>query len=170
MSDEARKRPGHQSAPVGLLLHLAFEDLLDRISLPPPVASSDLLTGVWPGRDPSRFCVIGGDPPLAGLQLSGGVVEVGPALIVCDGPGDVHVEIRAPVQVAVLHPGAALAKGMVEAVQVALDAAVVRRRRGFRRCVQCGDLLPVEMLTDLGGPEAGRVCHGCAQQHYGVVF
>lgn len=46
----------------------------------------------------------------------------------------------------------------------AASAVADERLRRFHECVDCGESNPPEWMT------SGRLCHGCAQRHHGVVF
>lgn len=147
-----------------------FQCLVERLRLPAPVGH--ITPEPWLIA-PSGDCVayaVAGDPALVALGLRGNIVCVGPARLAWDGPSRAEVVVRDPTEVGHLEPGAPLDPGLVEAVQQAVDRSVVRRRRGFRRCAHCHELLPVEMLMESDFAPNGRVCHGCAQTRYGVVF
>lgn len=98
-----------------------------------------------------------------------------PALTVVEvGPGSVTVAeagIRWATHTPVLKLGDVHAVGGfpidVEELCAAIRTAAATRRATFESCIQCGRDLPPEHTTDI---DDETICHGCATQHYGVVF
>jgi hypothetical protein len=147
-----------------------LESLADALGFPQPRSVIDLPPEPWAAErtrvHPAPY-LIAGDPPLIGLQTLSQSVLIGPVRYSWLGgvyyPWPVLQDARAvPIfleQDALLEELTRLTKQLLRS-----------RRREFRRCDHCGETLPNEQMMERGFDPGVNVCHGCAQEKYGVVF
>lgn len=137
---------------------------LDRIltaaELPDPVHVVLAPHEEW--TDPPVAFVTAGEHVLVAIAVYPDRVLVGPGRIRWDGPARPVATVRDPVEVPL---GTHIDLARAETLRQAVQTAIARRRRGFRRCRYCGWQGPVEHMN-----VEPRVCDSCASQHLGVVF
>jgi hypothetical protein len=134
--------------------------ILDAAQLPDPVRVVPAPDGEW--SDPPLVLITAGEHVLVGIAVYPDRVLVGPGRIRWDGPAHPVATLRDPVEVPL---GTDIDPSTAAAIRQAVTVAIIRRRRGFRRCRYCGWQGPVEHMN----VEAG-LCDSCASEHLRVVF
>ena len=125
------------------------------------------LDDLWPGLQPIEPGPHVDLPPSSGRWFRAGdpvevLVAIGPQRLTVaeprvdwDGPGTPVLRARDPLLV------------HLEVAPATVARTVEHRRRRFRTCTDCEELLPPEHVDELDG---ATVCHGCMERNHGVVF
>jgi hypothetical protein len=103
---------------------------------------------------------IGGSPGEVVIRVRGDRITVAEFAVVWDSPYSV---VMRPNVVASIKWTALPREALVTTLQALIEAISVGRRAKYRTCRFCGKTIPPESQHD------DSACHGCAEQHLGVV-